>query len=162
MNLWKRKKMILMMNYEVREFIFMTIFWLMVIYGIYLTFKEAKERTREQQKKQNQHMTPEDFEEWCADLFRSKGFKVEVTPKVNDGGYDLYMEKDGISYIVECKCYSDTTIGRPLLQKLVGANATIRADKCVFITTSSFSAPAKQYAQEQRIWLIDGNQLENF
>lgn len=104
---------------------------------------------------------PQDFEVFCAELFRKMGYATGNTAKTNDGGYDMWMQKDGISYIAECKLYaSDHVVGRPLIQKLVGANATQRADKIVFITTSSFSKPAKAYAAEQRVWLIDGNELQ--
>lgn len=103
---------------------------------------------------------PTDFEEFCAELFELMGFKTQVTARVNDGGYDIYMSKDYLTYIVECKCFSTThPVGRPLLQKLVGANARQKADGLVFVTTSSFSSPAVEYAKEFGIWLIDGQQL---
>ena len=70
------------------------------------------------------------------------------------------MRKDGIDYIAECKLYTADMVGRPLIQKLVGANATQRADKMVFITTSRFSKPAVDYATEQKVWLIDGEELQ--
>lgn len=103
---------------------------------------------------------PQDFESFCAGLFIKAGYKAKVTAKTNDGGYDLWLSKSGVTYIGECKLYSKTTIGRPLLQKLVGANATQKADKCLFITTSTFSKPAKEYAKEQHIWLIDKFELQ--
>lgn len=101
------------------------------------------------------------FEHWCARLIRCGGAKVEVTPPSNDGGYDLDIRGKGIRTIAECKCYhpTDGTVGRPLLQKLVGANATEHAQGMMFITTSRFSAPAKRYADEQHIRLVDGKRL---
>lgn len=103
---------------------------------------------------------PQDFESFCAGLFIKAGYKASVTAKTNDGGYDLCLSKNGVTYIGECKLYTNTTIGRPLLQKLVGANATRKADRCLFITTSTFSKPAKEYAKEQNIWLIDKYELQ--
>ena len=52
-------------------------------------------------------------------------------------------------------------IGRPDIQQFAGALQGQRARKGVFITTSSFSADAKQYAQriDTRIILIDGTEL---
>ena len=103
---------------------------------------------------------PYDFEVFCARLFSAMGFETQVTSRTNDGGFDIRMQKDGVSYIVECKCFSPANpVGRPLLQKLVGANALEQADVMVFVTTSSFSAPAVEYARQFGIRLIDGAQL---
>lgn len=103
---------------------------------------------------------PSDFEIFCADLFRFMGFSAKVTSRTNDGGFDIAMSKDGYSYIVECKCFApEHPIGRPLLQKLVGANAVQHADYLIFITTSSFSSPAVKYGRQFGIWLIDGARL---
>ena len=55
----------------------------------------------------------------------------------------------------------ERTIGRPDIQQFAGALQGQRARKGVFITTSSFSADAKQYAEriDTRIILIDGTEL---
>lgn len=101
------------------------------------------------------------FERWCAQLLRRTGATVRVTPPSNDGGYDLDIRQGDVRTLAECKCYHpvDGTVGRPLLQKLVGANATEHAQGLMFMTTSKFSAPAVQYAKEQGIRLLDGPAL---
>ena len=53
-------------------------------------------------------------------------------------------------------------IGRPLIQKLVGANSTVHADKMIFITTSDFSVAAIEFAQEANVELINGRVLFDF
>ena len=104
--------------------------------------------------------TPSEFENFCAILFEKMGYEVEVTPKVNDGGYDLILEKDNLTSIVECKCYAmSNSIGRPLIQKLVGANQYFKADKMFFITTSYFTKEAINYAEDVNVELIDGRKL---
>lgn len=103
---------------------------------------------------------PTDFECFCADLFKAMGFQTQVTSRTNDGGFDILMEKDQITYVVECKCFSAANpVGRPLLQKLVGANSLQHADVMVFITTSTFSKYAAEYGEAFNMWLIDGSQL---
>lgn len=101
------------------------------------------------------------FEEWCANLIRKTGAQVRVTPSTNDGGYDLDIFDKGVRTLAECKCYhpSKGTVGRPLLQKLVGANATEHAQQLMFMTTGRYSAPAVAYANEQGITLMSGSQL---
>ncbi|MGH2208110.1 restriction endonuclease, partial [Enterococcus faecalis] len=51
------------------------------------------------------------------------------------------------------------TIGRPVIQGFYGALAAVNADRGVFITTSSFSANAHEFAKNQGIVLIDGIKL---
>ena len=103
---------------------------------------------------------PSEFEAFCASIFIAMGYDAHVTPRSNDGGFDIVMTKDYMTYIVECKCFSPVNpVGRPLLQKLVGANAIQMADILVFVTTSGFSSPAIEYARQFNIWLIDGTQL---
>lgn len=104
--------------------------------------------------------TPSDFEIFCAELFKKMGYKAEVTPKTNDGGYDIVLNKDFEKSIVECKCYSQNhSIGRPMIQKLVGANQEVKADNMKFITTSKFSKEAVLFANETNVELIDGTKL---
>lgn len=106
--------------------------------------------------------SPTDFETLCAKLFQKMGFQAQVTPPSNDGGYDVILTRDSITTIVECKCYSiNHHIGRPAIQKLVGANSVVHVDNIVFITTSDFSESAVQYARDSDVSLINGEKLLN-
>ena len=62
---------------------------------------------------------------------------------------------------VQAKRYKDTVVGRPDIQQFAGALQGQRARKGVFLTTSTFSAEARQYATliDTRIVLIDGKEL---
>lgn len=106
--------------------------------------------------------SPYNFEEYCAKLFRAMGYKAKTTPKSNDLGYDIFLETTlGETGIVECKCFKQgSCVGRPTIQKLVGANATIHAEEMYFITTCHFSKQAIEYANKTGVTLIDGNSLE--
>lgn len=103
---------------------------------------------------------PTDFEGLCSELFESLGYIAKLTPPTNDGGYDISLTRGGEKTIVECKCYSiGHKVGRPNIQKLVGANNVVLADKMIFITTSDFSGAAISYAEEVEVKLINGNKL---
>lgn len=103
---------------------------------------------------------PINFERLCLELFESLGYVVKLTPPTNDGGYDILLNKGAEKTIVECKCYSiEHRVGCPSIQKLVGANNIVLADKMLFITTSDFSAAAISYAEEVGVELINGNKL---
>ena len=104
---------------------------------------------------------PTDFEGFCADMFRTLGWTAETTPPTNDGGYDISMHGEtGATAIVECKCYArNHHVGRPVVQKLHGANATVGAQEMMVVTTSSFTQGAVEYAAQTGVRLIDGPQL---
>lgn len=101
---------------------------------------------------------PVGFEHFCGDLFRQQGYAVDVTPSVNDGGLDLRLRREGTLTIVECKCYNPETgsVGRPVLQKLYGANAAERAHRLLVVTTARFTQSAQEYARLYGVGLIDG------
>ncbi|THG24455.1 restriction endonuclease [Bifidobacterium pseudolongum] len=104
---------------------------------------------------------PVKFEPFCADMFRYLGWQASVTPPSRDGGFDLTLcDTNGNTFIAECKCYNRKhRIGRHVLQKLQGANATQLAQGTIFITTSDFTADAIAYARQVDMRLIDGATL---
>lgn len=86
-----------------------------------------------------------------------------VTSKSNDGGIDGIINQDPLGtstvYVQEKRYHETNTIGRPAIQGFYGALAAVNADRGVFITTSSFSANAHEFAKNQGIVLIDGIKL---
>jgi len=85
--------------------------------------------------------------------------------RTSDEGIDGTIKEDklGLGTIhVQAKRWKDgSTVGRSELQKFVGALAGQGARKGVFITASSFSKEARDYApkNETKIVLLDGEQL---
>lgn len=73
--------------------------------------------------------------------------------KTGDGGIDgIVVKKDKIKiskYYIQAKCWKDTQIGRPELQKFAGALAGQKARDGIFITTSKFTSTAIDYVQNQ-------------
>lgn len=87
--------------------------------------------------------------------------------KSGDEGIDGTIKEDklGLDIIyIQAKRWKDgNTVGRPEIQKFVGALAGQGAKKGIFITASSFSKEALEYTpkNETKIILIDGIQLAN-
>lgn len=84
--------------------------------------------------------------------------------KTGDEGIDGIINEDrlGLEVIyIQAKCWKNSTVGRPEIQKFVGALHGKRAKKGVFITTSAFSDESKAYIShiDPRVVLIDGWQL---
>ena len=86
--------------------------------------------------------------------------------KSGDEGIDGIIKEDklGLDVIyIQAKRW-DSVIGRPEIQKFVGALAGQRAKKGVFITTSWFSKEAIDFAlqMDTKIVLIDGEKLAQY
>ena len=83
--------------------------------------------------------------------------------KSGDGGIDGIIKEDklGLDAIyIQAKRW-ENTVGRPEIQKFVGALTGLRAKKGLFITTSNFSSDSEDYVSriDAKIVLIDGETL---
>ncbi len=113
--------------------------------------------------------TPTFFERLVVQLLVAMGYggSMEDAGKAigrsGDEGIDGIIKEDrlGLDVIYLQAKRWEKTIGRPDIQQFAGALQGQRARKGVFITTSNFSAEARQYAEriETRIILIDGTEL---
>lgn len=111
------------------------------------------------------------FERLVLDLLLKMGYgdfrenAGETTSPTNDGGIDGIISQDrlGLDKIaIQAKRYSENVIGRPILQNFAGALLGMGLTKGVFITTSTFTKGAIEYATNQAnltIILIDGDKL---
>jgi len=85
--------------------------------------------------------------------------------KVGDGGLDGVIDEDALGldrvYIQAKRYKSENKIGAPELQAFHGAIAAVKATKGVFVTTSDFTAAAKQFAEKVHVnlVLINGDEL---
>lgn len=79
---------------------------------------------------------------------------------MRDGGLDVRLQRGEYKAIVECKLFArNHHIGRPIVQKLVGANEIEKARGMIVVTTSSFSPDAVSYARRVGVELVDGDRL---
>jgi len=107
-----------------------------------------------------------EFEVCVTGLLQRIGFRTELTRATGDGGIDIvaYLDRPivGGRYLVQCKRFTDATpVGAPMVREFYGAFVADRsAVKGLFITTSSFSAQAREFVQNLPIELIDGVQLK--
>lgn len=109
------------------------------------------------------------FEQLVLDVLKAMGYggpegSIErLGGHGGDGGVDGVVREDalGLDLIyVQAKSW-EGTIGRPEIQRFFGALHGKRATKGVFMTTSNFSADAREYAESvtPRVILVDGRQL---
>lgn len=115
------------------------------------------------------NVSPSRFEELVVELLVKMGYggtqedAGRVVGKSGDGGIDGIINEDrlGLDVIyIQAKRW-DGDVGRPEIQKFVGALAGNKASKGVFITSSGFSRGATDYASQvnHRVVLIDGPML---
>jgi restriction system protein len=81
-----------------------------------------------------------------------------------DGGIDGVIKEDklGLDLLyIQAKRWDSSPVGRPEIQKFVGALHGKRARKGIFITTSTFTKEAAVYAEglETKVILMDGSHL---
>ena len=134
-----------------------------------LAYKTLRDDLANQLLSQIKSSHPSFFEKLVVDLMLKMGFgdfnenAGIVTPYGGDGGIDGIVNQDqlGLDVIYLQAKRWENTVGRPEIQKFVGALFGKKAKKGVFLTTSSFSAEARDYASsiDAKIVLIDGAKL---
>lgn len=118
------------------------------------------------------NQSPAFFEKLVVQLLENMGYggSVEnagvVVGQTGDEGIDGIIREDklGFSLIyIQAKRWDRTTsIGRPEIQKFVGALAGQGANKGLFITTAQFTKEAREYVKKQhttKVVLVDGESL---
>lgn len=116
-------------------------------------------------------LSPAFFERLVVELLVKMGYGGSIQDagkaigRSGDEGIDGTIKEDklglDIIYIQAKRWKPGNVIGRPELQKFVGALAGQGAKKGIFITTSNFTKEALEYTprNETKIVLIDGEQL---
>ncbi|MBE8994770.1 restriction endonuclease [Microcystis aeruginosa] len=116
-------------------------------------------------------LSPDAFEKLVVELLVKMGYGGSIRDagkavgKSGDQGIDGIIKEDrlGLDIIyIQAKRWADNNaVGRPEIQKFVGALAGQGAKKGIFITTSYFTQDALEYAprNEIKIVLIDGEEL---
>ena len=100
------------------------------------------------------HLDGHEFEYYCARLLCNRGFtEVEVTKGSGDYGVDILAEKEGVTYAIQCKCYTapigvkaiqEAYAGKDFYDRMVGA----------VMTNQYFTTPAVEAAKKLKILRI--------
>ena len=100
------------------------------------------------------------FEDAMAAMFKRLGYKVEQTPYTNDYGRDAIMFRDGMKFLLECKCYAEDGLSsRPDLQRFHSAITTDKALAGFFVTTGRATKDAIEFADRASIQIVSGASL---
>lgn len=100
-------------------------------------------------------LPPRKFEEIVAEILSKQGYEVELTSASRDGGFDICAARqDGLGrflYLVECKRYvPPNKVGVEIVRSLHGVIQANRATAGAIVSTSFFTAGAKDYQRKMR------------
>ena len=111
------------------------------------------------------------FEHLVVELLKAMGYGGSVDSGIvtrysGDEGIDGIIKQDKLGFdqiYIQAKRWDPTScVGRPEIQKFVGALAGQGASRGLFVTTAKFSEDAQRYARKQhttKIVLVDGQTL---
>lgn len=120
------------------------------------------------------NVSPSFFEKLVVALLVKMGYGGSIKDagkavgKTGDEGIDGIIKEDKLGldviYVQAKRWKENNIIGRPEIQKFVGALAGQGAKKGIFITASSFSKEALEYKpmNDTKVILIDGMELANY
>lgn len=102
-----------------------------------------------------------EFEKFCATLLEKKGFEeVNITKASGDFGVDILAEKDGVTYAIQCKRYSDPVGVKAIQEAYAGKEFYDRMVGAV-LTNQYFTQPAVEAAKKLKILLWDRGYMES-
>ena len=106
-------------------------------------------------------LSGEEFENICKLIFKYVGYKVTMTPKSNDYGADLILNKR-YKFVVQAKLYYNHGVGNKAVQEVTSALKYYQAQFAVVMTNWHFTRQAKDMAEIQNVILIERQDILDF
>lgn len=106
-------------------------------------------------------MTGKQFEDYVATLFRFKGYEVKQLGGPGDLGVDLIAKRYERSLAIQAKRYK-RTVSRRAISDAVAGKIHYGVNTSMVVTSSGFSAGAKELAKTTGCVLIDRESLANW
>ena len=148
-----KKLLEMLMDKQILMLIAALLIFVIIILILYIVFHKRKHHEWDD-------MEGHEFEYFCADLLRRRGFKeVIVTKGSGDFGIDILAERDGISYGIQCKNYS-SPIGVKAVQEVYAGRDYYDCMVGVVMSNQYFTGPAVEAANKLKIVLWDRGYIE--
>jgi restriction system protein len=103
-------------------------------------------------------LTPLDFEHWCADTLRGRGWNARPTPASGDQGADVIAERFDHRVVIQCKLYSKP-VGNKAVQEVHSAKTYYGATSAVVVSNAGFTPSARALAASTGVLLLDQMEL---
>lgn len=98
-----------------------------------------------------------EFEMLVAEAFRQEGYAVKETGGAGpDGGVDLELRKGTELHLVQCKQWRAFKVNVKTVREFYGVMAARGAAGGFVVTSGTFTADAKAFAQGRNVRLVDG------
>ena len=102
----------------------------------------------------------QDFERAVADVYRSRGYVVEIVGGGGaDGGVDLRMFHNDENILVQCKRWRAIKVGVQAVRELFGVMAHENAQRCILVASGTYTDEARRFSEGKPMDLIDGAQF---
>ena len=102
-------------------------------------------------------LSPGEFEEMVAELYRSMGHKARRTGSIGDHGVDVVVNaKRREKWVVQCKRWR-TPAGEFIVRDFYGMMQHEKAAQGAIIATTGFSQAAAEWAKGKPLYLYNGN-----
>lgn len=100
-----------------------------------------------------QTLSGREFELALADVLKRLGYSVDVTPYSRDGGVDLVVRRDGVTWLVQCKA-TRSAVGVGAMRDLYGALTASSANAAVLAATSGVTSGAVKFARGKPLGVL--------
>jgi restriction system protein len=136
-------------------------FSVLFILGLTLAFLLGKHFRKNLKFSEIDEMDGRDFETFCAGLLSQRGFDdVRVTKASGDYGIDILAEKEGITFAIQCKRYSEP-VGVKAVQEAYAGRDYYDCMVGVVMTNQYFTSAAVEAAKKLKILLWDRGYLDS-
>ena len=106
-------------------------------------------------------LTGFEFEEYMAQVLKDNGFRhVEVTVECGDQGVDILAVRNGRTYAIQCKNYTDL-VGNKAVQEAYAGAQYYGCDIPVVVCPTDFTIPAQELAESTGVELWNGEKLSH-
>ncbi len=101
-----------------------------------------------------------EFEEYLAEIFKSKGYNVQMTPISIDQWADLIVVKNERKIAIQAKRYQ-WSVWNTAVQEVIAARWYYGCSTAWVITNSFYTSSAQDLAEKNNVRLIDGAELQH-
>jgi HJR/Mrr/RecB family endonuclease len=98
------------------------------------------------------------FEEFLLEHFKHLGYTGYLTPRTENYGADLVLQKDEVKVVVQSKRWK-SNVGTDAIEQVIKAVKHYEADKGMVVTNSFFTEGANELAKFNKIELWDRTKL---
>lgn len=103
-------------------------------------------------------ISPDEYEQLCADILEGLGWNAQVTQSTRDHGADVIAEKSGVRVIIQCKRYAQP-VGNKGVQEAHSALHLYAGDMACVVAPSGFTPQAQREAHGLGVKLLHHSAL---